>query len=110
MKAGTILPREVRDQLRRDFLLGEVTNEDLAARYGIHPNTIYNLAQRENWKQLKEFLSLRSQIVVLGEELIKIVRARLANPEGVVEIQSQPTIPASPEAKKNPNDSGFWSF
>jgi len=96
MIPGKPIDKNRRDALRKDYLFGTSTNEELAEKYGVHPNTIYNLAQRESWGDLKEMLALNTQIVALGEKLIQVIKERLGNPDTVTVSMDEP-LPASVE-------------
>lgn len=74
MKPGRPLSKHIRDQLRRDYLLGGFTNEDLAKRYDVHPNTIYNLAQRESWDDLRTLISLENNLYAVAEHLCQVIK------------------------------------
>jgi len=62
MKPGKAISSDMRDDIRKDYLLMDLTNEELGKKYKVHPNTIYNLAKRENWSQLKELISISKYI------------------------------------------------
>jgi hypothetical protein len=105
VKAGSPIPPDIRDLIRRDWLLGETTNEELARKYNVHPNSILNLARRENWEELKELFTLQKQLVALGERLIATVRQRLRD-DAQVSSPSSPSSPPAREAAERGDDDG----
>lgn len=70
MKRGQRIPNELRNRIRADYLLLNMTFEQLSKKYRIHVNTISALAKREDFKELKNLFRSLPYIEALLKTLM----------------------------------------